>query len=418
MNIWILNHYAGSIEFGMEFRHYYFAKELITMGHNVTIIAGSYSHLRKKNPKISKSEEEWHEGIRFIWVPTCVYSGNGLGRIKSMIDYYLQSVFVAKKLKSPDVILSSSPHPLACLAGIKIAKKKKCKCISEVRDLWPEAFVYYKGLSKNSAIVKIIERYEHKIYKKSDTLIFTKPGDIDYLREKKWLKSTGGDVDDVKCFYINNGVDLNNFKKQIETCIFDGIKENGSDVFAVTYVGTIREVNNVDMLLDAAGLLKKYNNIKFRIFGDGEELKRLIRRKTDENLENVTFYGRVEKQFVPYILSKSSVNILNYSPTMYNWARGNSSNKLFEYMACGRPVISTVEMGYSPIKKYGCGLEIDDCNGDKLAKAIEQLRNADESVFQNMGKNAALAANDFDYPKLTQKLILVLKKTIGGKEND
>ena len=418
MNIWILNHYAGSIEFGMESRHYYFAKELISMGHNVTIIVGSYSHLRKKNLEIKKMQEEWHEGIRFIWIPTCVYTGNGLGRIKSMLDYYLNAVAAAKKLASPDVILSSSPHPLACLAGIQIAKNKKCMCVSEVRDLWPEALVYYKGLSDRSPIVKVLEYYEHKIYKNSDTLIFTKPGDVDYLKEKGWLTSKGGDVADSKCYYINNGVDLKNFIKQIDACVFEGMEDNGADKFVVTYVGTIREVNNIDMLLDAAKQLKQYPDIEFRIFGDGEELDRLKQRKTDEQIDNVIFYGRVEKQFIPNILSKSSVNILNYSPTMYNWTRGNSSNKLFEYMACGRPVISTVTMGYSPIVAYNCGVEIADCNGEKLAEAIERLKKADHNVLCEMGENAAQAAKDFDYPILAEKLISVLNNTIRGENDD
>lgn len=412
MNIWILNHYAGSVEFGMEFRHYYFARELVSMGHDVTIIAGSYSHLRKKNPEITKPLEDWHEGIRFVWVPTCEYQGNGLGRIKSMLDYYKNSIFASKKLGIPDIILSSSPHPQACLAGIKIAKKKKCKCISEIRDLWPEALVYYKGLSKKSPLVKVLEHYEHKIYKKSDSMIFTKPGDIDYLREKGWLKSVGGKVDDKKCFYINNGVDLKAFNEQKDTQIFDELKTASANTFAVTYVGTIREVNNVDMMLDAAKLLKNHTDIEFRIFGDGEELERLEKRKRDEAIDNVVFYGRIEKQFIPYVLSRSSVNILNYSPTMYNWTRGNSSNKLFEYMACGKPVISTVEMGYSPIKEYDCGKEIADCDGEKLAGIIEEMKNLPAGKLEKMGENAALAAQDFDYPELTKKLLSVLEKTL------
>jgi hypothetical protein len=50
-NIWIINQYAGSILHGMEFRHYYFAKEFIKLGHKVTIISGSYSHLFKNPTK-------------------------------------------------------------------------------------------------------------------------------------------------------------------------------------------------------------------------------------------------------------------------------------------------------------------------------------------------------------------------------
>ncbi len=85
--------------------------------------------------------------------------------------------------------------------------------------------------------------------------------------------------------------------------------------------------------------------------------KNWLRRVENENLDNVKMKGFVNKKYIPYILSKSSVNILNYSQTQYNWSRGNSSNKLFEYMASGKPMISTVKMGYSIIEKYKCGIE-------------------------------------------------------------
>lgn len=49
-NIFLINHYAESPEMGMEFRPYYFAKLWTEMGYNVTILAASYSHLRKNNP--------------------------------------------------------------------------------------------------------------------------------------------------------------------------------------------------------------------------------------------------------------------------------------------------------------------------------------------------------------------------------
>ena len=415
MNIWIINHYAGSVEYGMEFRHYYFAKELIGMGHNITIIAGSYSHLRKYNPDVRETyKEEIHEGIKYIWVPTCYYTGNGIDRVKSMIEFYFRAKNAAKSIRKPDVILSSSPHPMACLAGIKIARKHNVKNISEVRDLWPEAFVYYKGLSQKSVVVKLMEYLEHKIYKKSDALIFTKPGDIDYLREKRWLKSTKGDVDDRKCYYVNNGVDLAAYHKQIIEYEYPQLPER-TDEFIITYVGTIREVNNIDMLLDAAKILKD-KKITFRIFGDGEQLERLKTRQKEEAINNVHFFGRVEKQFIPNILSKSTINILNYSPTLYNWTRGNSSNKLFEYMACGKPIISTVKMGYSPIEQYQCGVEIENCTGVKLASAIEKLSDLSLMELSGMGENARNAVNAFDYPILTRKLEKILFDTMRGVE--
>lgn len=417
MKIWMINHYAGSVEFGMEFRHYYFARELVLSGHEVTVIAGSYSHLRKYNPSVSGPfAEEIHDGIRYVWIPTRVYEGNGVARALSMLDFYRRSVRNLKRIGTPDLILSSSPHLFACLAGIKMAKRSRCKNISEVRDLWPEALVYYKGLSDRSLFVKALEHLEHKIYRKSDAIIFTKPGDIDYLKEKKWLDSFGGDVHEKKCHYLNNGVDLETFDEQMHSVVYPELPESDKDSFTVTYVGTIRDVNNIDMLLDAAKLLLEKENVKFRIYGDGEALQRLRERAKNEKITNVFFGGRVDKKYIPNILSRSSVNILNYSPSKYNWSRGNSSNKLFEYMACGKPIIATVKMGYSPIVEYDCGMEIGDCDGQKLAQAITEICSATSERISQMGQNARNAAKYFDYKILARKLADIIMFTENGGE--
>ena len=62
MNILYIDHYAGSLTMGMEFRPYYFTREWVKLGHKVSIIAGDYSHLRKKNPNVERDFQ--HENIR------------------------------------------------------------------------------------------------------------------------------------------------------------------------------------------------------------------------------------------------------------------------------------------------------------------------------------------------------------------
>ena len=51
MNILLINHYAGSPEMGMEFRPYYFARKWVELGHEVSVLAADYSHLRRVNPQ-------------------------------------------------------------------------------------------------------------------------------------------------------------------------------------------------------------------------------------------------------------------------------------------------------------------------------------------------------------------------------
>ena len=86
MNILYLDHYAGSADMGMEFRPYYLSKEWTKMGHKVTIVAGDYSHLRRKNPTVEKDfQTEMIDGIEYVWLKTGEYSGNGGKRAMTML---------------------------------------------------------------------------------------------------------------------------------------------------------------------------------------------------------------------------------------------------------------------------------------------------------------------------------------------
>lgn len=101
--------------------------------------------------------------------------------------------------------------------------------------------------------------------------------------------------------------------------------------------------------------------------------------------------------------------MLNYSQNQYNWSRGNSSNKLFEYMASGKPIISTVKMGYSIIKRYKCGVELDEDTPDALAKQIMKIHDMNKKEYEEIGKNAIEGVKDFDFSVLTKKLEHVIE---------
>ena len=101
---------------GMEFRPYYLSKEWTKMGHNVTIIAGDYSHLRKKNPSvINDFTAENIDEIEYVWVKTGEYEGNGMKRALTMERFvrklWMNAGKIAKKYR-PDVVIASSTYPL------------------------------------------------------------------------------------------------------------------------------------------------------------------------------------------------------------------------------------------------------------------------------------------------------------------
>ena len=353
------------------------------------------------------------DGIPFVFVKTTPYHNNGLKRIFNWFSFYfnVKKSFekFAKQYGCPDVIYASSPHLFTMLAGIELAKKYKKECICEVRDLWPEAIFSVGQCKENSFVGKVLMALERHIYEKADKLVFTKEGDVDYIKEHNWHIEGGGKIDLSKAYYINNGVDIELFDRQATENILEDVDLH-SDKFNVVYVGAIRLVNNVGNILDCAKLLSVYNDIQFLIYGDGNELETLKKRVADENITNVIFKGRVDRKYIPYVLSKSSLNILNYSATKYNWSRGNSSNKLFEYMASGRPVLSTVKMGYSIIEKYNCGFELEESTPVDFAKSVLSCYNMTSSDRNALGDNARRGAGDFDFSTLAQKLIETIEK--------
>lgn len=125
-NILLINHYAGSLEMGMDFRPFYLGREWVEKGYNVTILAADYSHLRRKNPIVNYNfQSECIEGINYQWIKTIKYSGNGLKRAITMLQFVSVAWFHAKSIAKsiqPDVIITASTYPLDMFASNRIKK--------------------------------------------------------------------------------------------------------------------------------------------------------------------------------------------------------------------------------------------------------------------------------------------------------
>lgn len=409
-NIWIWNHYATNMIEDKAGRHYWLAENLMAGGYNPTIFCASTLHNSDEyidtegNIFIKKKSEN----IPFVIVKTPQYSGNGKKRIVNMLSFYKNLFPAAKKYANengkPDVILASSVHPLTLVAGIKIAKKLGVPCICEVRDLWPESIVAYGSLKRNSIVTKILYLGEKWIYKSADSVIMTWEGGRQYIIDQGWDKQ----IDLNKIKHISNGVIIDSFDKNSQDNIIIDSDLDDKNYKNLVYAGSIRKVNNLGLLLDAAKIIQEHDQkVRFLIFGSGEEKEMLENRCKEEGINNVIFKGRVEKKMIPSILTRSYANILHNSSTSLD-KYGQSQNKFFEYLAAGRFIIQTYTTGYSILEKYYCGISASEQNPEEVAKIILQACRDDEKV-QQMGKNARKAAYEFDFKKLTNKLIEIIE---------
>lgn len=410
MNVWIVNHYAIPPSMGGLVRHYYFSKYLQENGHTVKIFTSSKIHNTDINMIRDKSlyKEEIVDGIEYTFVKSRDYKGNGLQRILNMVELPFQMWKTMKlflKKEKPDVIYTSSPDLFVAFFALVFGRKKKIPVVVEVRDLWPESIVEYNGMSRKNPIIQVLYQLEKWIYKKSDALIFTMAGGKEYISDKKWDRT----VNLNKINNVNNGVDLKEFQADIERYQIDDNDLEDATKFKVVYVGSIRKANNVQNLVEVAKELKKRNEnqVSILIYGDGTDKQELEEICVRENLDNVAFKGKVEKKYIPYILSKSNLNILNYKQAD-TWKYGGSQNKQFEYLASGRPICANVKMGYSIINENNCGREENIDTIQRYTDIILEYKNMPEEEYAAQCKHAKDAVKDFDYNVLGRKIEKIL----------
>lgn len=407
--VWIFNHYAEPPQYETRVRNNVMAKYLKRAGYDVTIFGASTIHntdinlITDGSPYIRRE----YDGLKFVHINVPGYSGNGLSRKLNLLAFPYRLWKYTKRLgEKPDVIVNDL-DVMAMDFPFLIAKRYRVPIITEVRDLWPESIIEYGLLKRNSLLAKFLYAVEKRMYKKSDAVVFSMEGGYDYIREKGWENKIPQD----KVFYINNGVDLEVFQDNREHFQISDPDLENPDIFKVVYTGSIRRVNNLGLLLDAAKEVTD-PRVKFLIWGDGDERAALEQRLADEQIKNVVFKGTVEKKYVPYVVSHADLNIAHNTPSPL-FRFGISFNKLFDYLAAGKPVFSDFPCPYNPAVQHGAGTALERPTPQAIAQAVQQFCALPSAEYAAYQQNAVRAAEEYDFKNLTQKLVTVIESCAG-----
>lgn len=406
MNILLLDHYAGSPEMGMEFRPYYMAREWVKMGHNVRIVAGDYSHLRIKNPSIKKDfTTRKIDGIKYTWLITGDYEGNGVKRAFTMFRYTRKLWDNAKGLArawKPDVVIASSTYPLDTYPAQKIAKFAGAKYIHEVHDMWPATLYEIGGMSKKHPFVVMLQAAENSAYKHCDQVVALLPDSKEYmvkhgLRPKKFHNIQNGILEEE----WQDKLPLPDEHKQL----FDSL----TGKFVVLYMGGHALSNALDILIDAAkNEIDK--NVAFVLVGDGVEKEKLMERVKNEQINNVYFLPPVKKTMVPSLVERADCSYMGaLDSPLYRF--GLCLNKMYDCMMAGKPVICAINAKNTLVEKYECGMMADPTDVNSINKCIHLIKAMPKQERNKMGMNGKNAVlENFTYKKLAEQFIRVIKQ--------
>jgi glycosyltransferase involved in cell wall biosynthesis len=392
---------------GMEYRPYYMAREWIKLGHNVTIVAASFSHLRSKQPHITSSlQEEDIDGIRYIWLKTPSYSGNGLGRVRNMLCFiwklYRYLPRITKNLR-PKAVIASSTYPLDIFPAYRLAKRFDAKLIFEVHDLWPLSPMELGQMSPHHPFIWVMQRGEDFACKHADRIISILP------LANRHLETRGMAFE--KFVHVPNGINIDEWKNNAvelppEHQTF--FKEHQGSFF-VGYAGSFGLANALHYLISAAPMLQD-KKIVFVLIGQGAEKTNLIRLTKKLKVDNVFFLPTISKISIPLCLNNFDCLIMTARRSKL-CQYGISLNKIFDYMMSGRPIINAIEAGNDPVKEAGCGLSVEAENPEAIAKGIVKIYNMTEEERRHMGEKGKKYVLEHNaYPVLAASFLQAINK--------
>lgn len=207
------------------------------------------------------------------------------------------------------------------------------------------------------------------------------------------------DIPNKKSVIIPNGVDTDLFKPYEDA----GIKGDlgiDDECFVIGHVGVLREWLDFEPVFKAIKMLSGSYNLKMLIVGGGiglNDTKKLASKYSIS--ENVIFTGTLPYSKVPRYISCMDVGIIPFKSD--NVSQNSLPLKLFEYMACKKPVISTNVRGindnFNDMVMYASNFE-DYIQRIKELNENEDLKNA----LGTAGRERMIS--EFDWSKVTLKL--------------
>ncbi len=321
-------------------------------------------------------------------------------RLLIYFSFVWSSYWKGRKMKKHDYLLVESPPLFLAYSALRLAKKLNAKLIFNVSDLWPES-AEKLGIVTNKIALNLAYKLEAKCYKQAFLITGQTQGIVDNIRTR---------FPDKKVYWLPNGVDVSFYNpSQIQPGNFRERNSFSQEEILFFYGGIIGHAQGLEVILNAANLLRENSKIQFILQGSGPEKEMLLELKKTLKLNNVHFLEPVSKKEMPSILKSIDVALVPLKNlTLF---KGAIPSKVFEALAMEVPLLLGVdgEARNHFIEKGKAGLFFQPENADELAKqALFLAENLGERL--EMGKNARrYVTENFDREKIANDFMRQLE---------
>ena len=371
-------------------------KEWVRQGHRVTVLTCAPNFPRGQVFQGYKNriwQVEHVDGIRVIRVWSFMAPNTGTWlRVLDFFSYMVMACLASFFVRRVDVIVGTSPQPLAAVAAWFAAFTKGRPWVLELRDLWVESIRELEAMSWGMRLLRTMFRW---LYLSATEIVVVTTA----FRHR--LKQEG--VPTAKIKVVTNGVDLEKFAPAVSSA--GQIRADcGTERLTVGYIGTMGLAHGLNVVLDAAEALQNHADIRFLLVGEGAEKSALEDRA--KGLRNVEFAPSVSHEKISDYWSRLDVCLVPLRKKEI--FKTVIPSKLFEAMAMGVPVILGVDgEARHLVEDWKFGKPIAPENSTALIHAIKELCQSPKQR-QEFSENGLKAAQHFDRKVLANEMLGVL----------
>ena len=369
------------------FKGILFAKELVSRGFEVEVITGFPNYpggTLYDGYRVKFIQKEVIDGVLVTRVPLFPsHDKSKLGRVFNYLSFAFSSLIYGLFFsKRADVIYAYHPPLTVGISALIIKLFRRVPIVLDIQDMWPDT-LKATGMISNSRLLGFVSKVCNLIYSGVTKIVVLSPGFKDLLIDRG--------VPENKIEIIYNWAD--------EDVLITKTGERPQDMvsiegFKVLFAGNVGQAQGLDVVLDAALLLKDdVPNIHFLVLGRGLKLDDLKRREKELNLGNVHFFPAVGMEKVGSFLGFADALLihLNSDPLFEITIPGKTQ----AYMAVGKPIIMGVSGDASNlVSRADCGVCFEPEDSVALAEAAKGLMLLDSTDIQRLGKNAERFYNE------------------------
>ena len=407
MRILYLSQYFPPEIGATQIRAYEMAKNLVAMGHRVTMMTEVPNHpsglIHSEYRARVRVVEQTH-GIEVVrsWVyatPYKTFRTRMLFYLSYVVTTIVNSLFLSKG--TYDVVYATSPPLFVGLAGLVIAKMRRVPFVFEVRDLWPESAVEL-GELQNPHYISWAHAMADYCYRQARGIVCVTQGIYTTLVSRGPSKQ--------KLFIVKNGTNPERYRYVFERDLEEKLGWRGK--FVVLYAGVHGVGQGLEAVLGAASALRRVEPIRFVFIGEGPRKRELMAHASRRHLSNVEFLPEVSAGEIAKYISLSSLCLV---PLKKNELfKGALPSKMFDSWACGKPILLGVDgEARKELESARGGMFIEPENVSAMARAIMEMYQKPEQARQ-MGENGRryILEQGYDRAKQARKLAQILQNLL------